>query len=201
MSGPETLQSLEARAYQRAYSDGIIDLFVGISLVWIGSAWIWLPDLAGIAGVFPAVLAVTVIGVRKRFVESRLGYVRWAQPRRERERRNLIAMFAAGLLLFLGGIVVFIVVEQGLADRDVMEAIAPGLLAWLLALLFLGIAYLMESWRFVLYSVVLTAAGVVTAWQDANPGWPLFMAGWVVAVTGSLLLARFMSENPRPENP
>ena len=44
MDKQDTLQTLESGAYRRAYSDGIIDLFVGVSLCWIGAAWIWLPD-------------------------------------------------------------------------------------------------------------------------------------------------------------
>ena len=41
------IRELEQAAYRTSYSDGIVDVFVGLSLVWIGVAWIWLDDLAG----------------------------------------------------------------------------------------------------------------------------------------------------------
>ena len=50
MDASQDLKTLERQAYLETYSDGTIDLFVGLSLTWIGAAWIWLPDLAGIAG-------------------------------------------------------------------------------------------------------------------------------------------------------
>ncbi|MCP4249254.1 MAG: hypothetical protein GY778_19595, partial [bacterium] len=85
MTGTEDLDTLEHASYRATYSDGIIDLFVGASLLWIGAAWIWLPDLAGIAGIFPAVFVSSVLVVRKRFVEARTGYVKWSAPRRRWE--------------------------------------------------------------------------------------------------------------------
>jgi hypothetical protein len=40
MTGNQDLQKLERRTYRGFYSDGIIDIYVGISLLWIGVAWI-----------------------------------------------------------------------------------------------------------------------------------------------------------------
>lgn len=199
MSDRDSLQTLEESAYRRAYSDGIIELFVGLSLLFIGSMWILLPDYAALAGVIPAVLIPSMIPIRKKFVEDRLGYVRWSEPRRNKERRNLVAMVAVGVLLFMGGIAAFFVVDRSMVDQALLDVVAPGLLAWLLALATLGLAFLMETWRFVVYAVVLALAGLVTGILGANPGWPLTTAGAVVAATGAILLIRFTRENPRQE--
>lgn len=198
MDNQDTLQSLENQAYRRAYSDGIIDLFVGASLLWIGAAWIWLTDFAGLAGILPAVFVPVVMVARARFVESRLGYVRWAEPRQNKERRNLILLFAFGLFLFLAGILAFLVVDQSLVGPEIFDIIGPGLLAWLLALLSLALALMMESWRYVVYAMVLGIAGAITAVQDANPGWPMLVAGAVVAVTGLGMFVAFVQDNPAP---
>lgn len=48
MSGDRDLETLERGAHRGPYADGIIDIFVGISLVWVGAAWIWLPGYAGV---------------------------------------------------------------------------------------------------------------------------------------------------------
>lgn len=199
MSNKDALQSLEHQAYTRVYSDGIIDLFVGISLMWIGFAWIWLPDFAGLAGVLPAVFVPVAMTTRKKFVEDRIGYVQWSEPRRNKVRRNLIIVFAAGVVLFLGGVVAFFVVDQSLANQDVLDFIMPGLLAWLLALLALGLAILMDAWRFLIYAAVLAIAGLITALEGANPGWPLLAAGVVITIAGLVLLYRFTQANPKAE--
>jgi hypothetical protein len=36
-----------------------LDIFVGLSLAWIGAVWIWFSDYAGLAGVLPAVFVST----------------------------------------------------------------------------------------------------------------------------------------------
>lgn len=197
MSNP--LQALETRAYQRAYSDGIIDLFVGISLLWIGSAWLWLPDLAALAGILPAVFAPVIVAGRKTFVEERAGYVRWSEPRRNREHRSLVLSLFAGVLLLLAALTAYLVVDRLPSGEDVSDFIAPGLLAWILALLSLLLAYLLDAWRFLAYAVVLSVAGLITAIEDANPGLPMLAAGAVMTITGLTMLVGFIRLNPKAD--
>jgi vacuolar-type H+-ATPase subunit I/STV1 len=191
-----TLRNLEHRAYQRAYSDGIIDLFVGISLVWIGSAWMWLPDIAGLAGIFPAVFAPMVIATRKSFVENRAGYVRWSEPRRNREHRTLVLALIFGVLLFLAAMVAYFVFDHRLSNGDVTDSIAPAVLAWILAILSLLIAYLLDAWRFLAYTAVLAVGGLIAALESANPGAPLLAAGAVMTIAGTIMLVQFVRANP-----
>lgn len=198
MDSRGVLESLESQVYRRAYSDGVIDMFVGVSLLWIGAAWISLPDFAGLAGVLPAVFVPVAMAARKRVVEGRFGYVKWTEPRRNKERRILVGLLGAGMLLFLAGIAVFFLVDQSIVSDDSLETFMPGLLAWLLAVLSLALAYAMAAWRFAVYAVVLAAAGVVTAMQDANPGWSMLISGAVVTITGVVMLIRFLGDNPVP---
>ena len=168
MTDDQELQRLEREAYQHSFSDGVIDIFVGASLVWIGAVWIWLPDFAGLAGVLPAVFIATMLQARKRFLEPRIGYVRWAPPRRQWEQRNLAGLFAAGLGLFLLGIATFVLITRTSAEGEVVSALAPGLLAWLLALVAVGLTFLMRVWRMVGYAAVLAVSGMIAAWTQAN---------------------------------
>ena len=199
MTTQPDLGSLEDRAYRRTYTDGIIDLFVGLSLLWIGAVWIWLPDYAGLAGVLPAIFVAPVLAWRKQVVEPRTGYVKWAAPRRQWERRNLIALVGVGVLLFLAGVGAFVAFNEAPTDTDVVTAVMPGLLAWLLALVTVGLGFLIQAWRMFAYAAVLAASGVVAALAEANPGWPLFIAGAVVATTGVVMLAVFLRSHPVAE--
>lgn len=199
MSIGNSLQSMEQSAYRRAYSDGIIDLFVGISFLWIGAVWIWLPDYGALAGILPAVFVTAAISGRKQFVERRLGYVRWSEPRRDKERRNLIMLLGGGVFMLLMGVLAFLVVEGSLVDKTMLDLLMPGLLAWLLTILALGLAVLLETWRFVFYGLTLAAGGLATALLAANPGWPLLGSGVVIAAGGLVMLVAFVKSHPVPE--
>lgn len=190
----QALRDLERDAYRAAAADGIIDLFAGASLVWIGVAWIWLPSLAGVAGVLPAVFISVVLAARKRFVAERTGYVKWSEPRRRWEHRNLVLVFAAGVLTFALGIGAFIAVESG-AD-GMFEAVGPAILAWLLSLTAVGLAVVFSAPRMLLYALILAASGFVAAAAEANPGWPLLASGIAIVLVGALMLWRFVGDNP-----
>jgi hypothetical protein len=201
MTDHRDLEELERGAYRASYSDGIIDIFVGASLLWIGAIWIWVPDYGGLAGILPAVFIAPMLEARKRIVEARGGYVKWSSPRRSWERRNLAVVLTAGMALFLIGIATFVVVSQSSADSDAAAMLMPGLLAWLLALLAVGLGFLMGTWRMFLYAAVLAAGGVLAVWAEANPGWPLLGAGVVIGAVGIAMLVRFLRNNPKPATP
>lgn len=199
MAPTDNLDSLEQAAYRDAYSDGIIDLFVGASLLWIGTAWIWLPGIAGLAGVFPAIFVTAMLTGRKKFVEGRTGYVKWSPPRRRWERRNLVLLVAAGTALFGLGVAAFLVASSRSDDAEILGSIGPGLLAFLLALMAVGLGVMMATGRLFLYAGVLAIGGIVAVWQDTSPGWPMLAAGAVVAGTGSVMLLRYVRANPRTD--
>ena len=192
MSEHRDIETLERAAYRQSYSDGIVDIFVGVSLAWIGIAWIWLDDLAGLAGIFPAVLITAVLEGRKRLVESRVGYVKWRQPRRKWERRNLIVVLLAGVALLLLGIGAFLLTDSRSDDTGILGPLGPGLLAFLLALLAIGLAFLMRTGRMLAYAAVLAIGGAIAVATDANPGWPLLPSGIVIAATGVAMLIGFL---------
>jgi len=199
MNTDKELQTLERKAYLESYSDGIVDLFVGVSLLWIGVAWIWLPDFAGLAGVVPAVFISVMLAARKRLLESRLGYVKWSEPRRRWERRNLAAVLAAGVLMLLVGVAVYVLVTQEPANtRDLGNWVA-GLPALLLALLAVGLGFVMGTWRMLAYGGVLATVGAVTVLAELDPGWPLFAAGIAITVSGIAMVVRFVQRHPAVE--
>jgi hypothetical protein len=201
MTGNQDLQNLERQTYRDSYSDGTIDIYIGISLLWIGVAWIWLPDIAGLAGVLPAIFITPMLVGRKRFLEKRIGYVKWTEPRRQWEHRNLVGALIVGSAFLLLGVGVYMFASDSAADRDILGNLAPGLIAWLLAAVAIGLAFLMSAKRMLAYGMVLIAGGVWTAQENASPGWPLLAAGTVVTITGVAMLIRFIQNNPVVDQP
>ena len=82
------------------------------------------------------------------------------------------------------------------ANGTPLSPLAPGLIAWLLGYVAIGLAFLMSARRMLAYGVVLIAGGIWTAQLNASPGWPLLAAGTVVTVTGIAMLIRFIRNNP-----
>ncbi|MGI9648565.1 MAG: hypothetical protein ACR2OI_08615, partial [Acidimicrobiia bacterium] len=117
--------------------------------------------------------------------------------RREKERRNPVAVLAAGVALFVLGVAAFAMVNSQSGDTEILNVIGPGLLAFLLAATAIGLGFLMQAGRMFLYAAILALGGALTAWQDGSPGWPMLAAGALVTAVGALLLVRYVQANPR----
>jgi hypothetical protein len=59
----------------------VVDLFAGLSLIWIGACWLWFDAIAPFAPLLPGALAPILLPLRQRLVASRAGCVRWTAPR------------------------------------------------------------------------------------------------------------------------
>lgn len=192
MDARTDLEKLERDVYRAYWSDGIIDIYLGLSLLFIGAMWTWVNDLSGLAGLFPALFVVPMLAAHRRFVEARLGHVEWRPARRGWERRNLWWLLAAGVALFALGIGMYLVVAGGATGIRV----APGILAWLLAGFAFGLAIALDARRFLLYAAVLAGSGVIVVALAAAPGWPMLACGSVATVTGIVMLRRFVERHP-----
>lgn len=190
------MASIERATYRSRWDDGLVDIFVGVALIWIGAAWLWLEDFAALAGVLPAIAAGPFVAFRTRFLEYRAGYVRFSEERRRWERRNMIVLLALGAVVLAAGIGIYVMVTDDGSLSDVAETIAPGLVAVLAAIpvaLVAAAARLLRAWG---YAAVLVAGGVVAMARDLNPGVPLLVAGAVMALVGARLLVRFVRMHP-----
>ena len=78
---------------------------------------------------------------------------------------------------------------------------APGILAWLLALLSLGLAILLDARRMLSYAAVLAVGGLVAVALQAEPGWPILSAGVLATIVGLVMLRRFVARYPVIDQP
>ena len=191
-----SLGDLESRAYQDSFSDGLIDLFIGLGLALIGMTWIWFGAEAGLSGGIAAVVAAALVPIRRRIVEPRVGYVRWTAPRLEWERRQKRLLFALVTVAMLSGVAVAQSLASGegaaIADRNVVA----GLPAVLLAVGAFVVAATSGFKRLWGYGAVLLSAGAVTLIFEAGPGGSLLASGAVFGIVGLVLLGRFLRTTP-----
>lgn len=190
------IAGLETQAYRARWDDGLFDLFFGLSLVWIGVAWVWIEPMAALAGVLPAVMVVPFISFRTRFIEARAGYVKFSEERRSWERRNLTMLLIVGSLTLILAVGAFLVLGDGEGFSSVVDTASPGLICFLLALAVLIVAVVSMLPRLFMYTGALAAGGMAAVVADANPGAPLIPVGILVVVCGVALLVRFMTHHP-----
>jgi hypothetical protein len=191
---PTRLEDLESKAYRDSYADGLIDIFVGLSLVAVGIVWLWIEWLPGLVGVVPAVFSVVLVPIRRRILEPRLGYVRWRATRLTRERKQLTLLLVLVMAAFLVGNGFMYAMREG--DTAVTEGIVPGLPAFVLAIGTFVVAATAGVRRLWGYGAVLGVASVVTIAAEANPGGSLLASGAIIAIIGAVLLTRFLRTHP-----
>lgn len=190
------LEDLESAAYQDSYSDGLVDLFIGLALASIGIFWLWFEPVAGLAGVVAAAIAWAMVPIRRRIVEPRVGYVRWTAPRLKWERKQLRFLFGLGSVALLIGVGLVLSVVRGDADTSGDRNAVAGLPAVLLAVGAFVLAATSRFRRLWGYGAVLLGAASVTILIDAGPGGSLLAAGAAIGIVGLVLLGRFLRAHP-----
>lgn len=200
MSHRMDIEAVETAAYRSRFDDGLLDCYLGFALIWMGAWWLLLEDLAGLAGILPAIAVVPFVAARTRFLEERAGHVRFSERRRSWERRRLGLFVGVGIVVLLLVLGAYVVVADG-ELTGLGEAIAPGLIAGIIACLVLAIAAITGVWRFVAYGALLGVGALVAAATDANPGAPLLAVGVVVLGWGLVLVALFLRRHPRMSEP
>ncbi len=189
------LEQLETTAYRESYSDGVVDLFAGLSLIWIGACWLWFEAIAPFAVLLPAVLAPALAPIRRRLTESRAGYVRWAEPRRTWERRQLtgLAALGVGALVAVGGLIAYRMLDGGAIDGGDFAAAVPAVLVAIPVVVLAVVTGLRRLWA---YAFVLVATAAATVAANQNPGWALLVGGIAMLLTGLALFAGFLRTTP-----
>ncbi len=188
VTNPPELKEFEQRAYKATHSDGIIDVFAGVSMVVIGVAWLMIPSvLSGVtAGV--ALAISPMLAWRRRFIEARTGYVMFTESRRLWERR----IYTTAAVLF-GGFMLLARPLGSLQPEGIDWMMDPdSLVVWLVAAVLLLLGVLTNLTRLIVYSLVLAAAGAVPFMIATEAfGWPLVISGAVIVAVGSALMRRF----------
>lgn len=198
MTNPPELKELEQRNYKVTHSDGVIDVFVGISMVVIGLAWIVIPNVLSGAAAGVAISISPMLAWRRRFMEDRTGYVMFTEPRRLWERK----IYTAAAVLF-GGFMLLARPLGSLQPEDIDWMIGPdSLVVWLVAAVLLLLGIQTKLTRLFVYSLVLIAAGAIPFMISTESfGWPLFISGAVIVAVGSALIRRFVIRHPRIVTP
>lgn len=202
MNTTAELKALEERAYKETWQDGILDVIIGAGLVLLGI--LFRTDIAGLAGMFVAVVLMPFWAVGKKLITvPRLGHVQFGEERRARERGWMKTLLIFGVGAFLLAVGIYVAVARG--DGGLGERLTEIRFAYILfgALIALGIAVsgaLIGLARFQAYAaIVLVATGIgyLTGLELEDF---ILASGIVILVCGAVVLGRFVRRYPLPSN-
>jgi len=192
-------KEIERRAYLTYHKDGIIDIYLGFSIVMLSTIFVgteasmmfW-GGMAGTLALFP----IFYLKSKKRYTFPRLGYVKFSE-KKGRSRNSIMMLLGLGTLSSLMGLWAFYLGGKG--DFLWVETIIAHW-HWFLASLFLGLfllfGYITDLKRLYYYglgSFVLFASG---NFIPVKGFWLVLALGGAMMTTGVILLQRFIREYP-----
>jgi len=187
MASAETLT--EPDLFRSYWDDGLLDLLFGLALLLTGIGWD--TALGPLAVVQVPFWFVLWSPLRRRFVEPRVGFVRFSVARRTRNARGLWSTFALGVGTLALTILVAVTVRGAGAGNELARLI-PGLPAVLVAVGAILAGVLTRARRFHAYGLTLIAGAAVSVSLGLGPAPPLVLGGLVAACVGATLLTRFV---------
>ena len=193
-------REMERRALVE-YRDGLLDIGIGLGLLFIGFAMIF--GFGALAGVYPVLIFPIARSAKRSITAPRMHHLDFmpesgAESRMRRSRAVIMATFA--VLLAIG--VLALLMSRGIPSRisDSLRANALVIFGIMLTALFILIAWGTATKRLRSYAGVAILTLVCGYWFDVKVSWYLMILGSFVGVCGAVVLSRFIRDYPKFHN-
>jgi len=192
-------KEIERRAYLTYHKDGIIDIYLGLSIVMLSTIFVgteaWLMMFGGMGGTI-ALIPIFYRESKKMYTFPRLGYVKFSE-KKGRSRNSIMMLLGLGTLSSLLGLWAFYLGTKG--DFLWVETIVAHW-HWFLAFLFLGLfllfGYITDLKRLYYYGLGSFVLFVSGNFVPVKGFWLVLALGGAMMTTGVILLQRFKREYP-----
>ena len=197
MSAKINLRELERKAYLSYHQDGVLDIFIGFSVLLFG-VWL-LADMAYLAGAFAAIFTPIYAQVKKQVTVPRLGFVKFGPSRTAKTQKTVLVLVIAGVLAFIPGVLLFATTEMGILapihllieyGMIVIGAAGAGILC--------VVAYTSELRRLYAYAALVLTLFTVGHFLTAPLPYYLMTLGAAILLSGLYLLIGFQRKYPLP---
>jgi hypothetical protein len=180
------------------YGDGLLDIGIGIGLLFVGFAMIF--GFGALAGIYPVLIFPIARAAKRSITAPRMHHLDFMpEPDAESRVRRSRAVVAATLAVLLA-----IGVLALLMSRMMPARIAGGLrenalviIGLMLAALFMAIAWGASTKRLRDYGGIAILLLVCGYWFNLGAAWYLMIIGSVVGAHGAVVLSRFIRDYPR----
>ncbi len=197
MSDKINLRNLERQAYLSYHQDGVLDIFIGLSILLFG-AWI-LADMAYLAGAFAAVFTPIYAQVKKQVTVPRLGFVKFGPTRTAKTQKTVLVLVLVGVMAFLPGVLLFATTEMGiLAPIRLLIDYGMIVIGVAGAAVLSVVAYLSELRRLYVYAALVLTLFVSGHFLTAPLPYYLMTLGTIILLSGLYLLITFQRKYPLP---
>lgn len=190
-------REMERRA-SMYYGDGLLDIGIGIGLVFIGFAMIF--GFGALAGIYPVLIFPIAKSAKRNITAPRMHHLDFMpEPDAESKTRRSRAVVAATLavLLAIGVLALFMSRMMPARIAGELRANALVIIGLLLAALFIVIAWGSSTKRLRDYGGIAILVLVCGYWFNLGAAWYLMIIGSVVGARGAVVLARFVRDYPR----
>ena len=189
--------STKERLRLAIWQDGLLDILIGMVLLVEGL--VWLMDQVVFGALAVAIAIPLWIPLRRRFVEPRLGYVRFNAQDRADEQSQLRLTFILGVLV-LAGVAIFWALQQHQGQSlPLAQFLAPAIPTALMALAGF-VAGLMFGIRMLyVYAGTAVICAALTSAAQWHPGVGILILATVVLPTGICRFVRFVRQYPKAD--
>jgi hypothetical protein len=179
------------------HQDGILDIFIGFSILLFG-LWI-LADMAYLAGASVAIFTPIYAQMKKQITVPRLGYVKFAPPRIAKAKKTVLCLVVAGVLSLIPSVLLFMTTERGI-QAPIQFLIEYGMIVIGVAgmVLLAVVAYLSDIRRLYAYSGLFFAIFISGYFLSIPFFYYLVTLGSVILLVGLYMLTRFLRTYPLP---
>lgn len=185
------------RLYMSYIDDGVIDMFAGWTIFFAGL--MMFTDMVWMAGASVAIFLPIVWSVKETVTMPRVRLEEVDRAASRRTGRMLIGFLIAGLLVFLLGLVVFLLIdnpELTTINRDVVLYGAAGLVGLTVLGLLVVVGAVHRAPRWYVYAIAVTLFASLAWVLKIGLPWLLIASGVMMIVTGTVYMIRFLRNHP-----
>lgn len=180
-------EKIKRKVYISFFQDGLWDIVLGLFLLSWGCAIAfdlgWLPGTAFVAIFF------VVSGLKQKVTYPRLGYFRPVG-----QRRQMLKLAIAGVIVLLLGIMVFLIIFTG-GMPQLLHDYFELLFGMMLALVVLLIGLWWKIIRWCAYAGLMFIAAACNQWLGLSFQKSFLLPGAVICICGAIMLVRFLNTN------
>jgi hypothetical protein len=183
------------------YGDGLLDIGIGIGLLFVGFAMIF--GFGALAVIYPALIFPVAKSAKRSITAPRMHHLDFMpEPDAETKMRRSRAVVSATLAVLLAIGVLALLMSRMMPERIAGELRANALLIFggMLAAFFSLIAWGTAAKRIRGYASIAVLALVCGYWFGLAVSWYLMILGSFVGVCGAVVLSRFIRDYPRFHN-
>lgn len=188
------LKEIERKAYLSYHQDGLLDVFIGLTALFLAS-FLWLaPDMLIYLMGTMFVWMLLYIAAKKSVTVPRLGYVEFSKERNTKSSVILLYVVALNIVAFVITMLAWI---NPSIFTDIIEPNGYLIIGAAVASIFVVIAYGTGIQRFYAYGVVTLLAFSLTQFLFLPFYLPILSLGIVMLIAGAVLLYKFVRKYPK----